>query len=262
MPNYAYKDLSEGVTQSVENDIERICVEFNIQFNSNFNENLLSLMKNVCLSTRVSREDSLVLVSSVYINNTEIKDRVIIITNDHDFHNWVDESTKELETSFVTVGLNMPKVEHISSMGKIVPHLEEQRNLTDSMESVTDFAIRYVTRVFMDTYSDPYYIGRIVRFEGLNAPEHTVYIKISAPKLEKSLYTVVLSKNLSFLYCPQKPALFWHNNKPLTEAFVPGKESIVSFVIGDKGIEDVFDMVNSEGNLVFVHPDSIDEAIR
>ena len=157
IPNYPYRDLADSVKNRVENDIDRIIHDFNIQFNCNFNDKILLPMQYVCLSTRISREDSLVLVSSVYKNSAEtIPDSVILLTNDHDFYKWANESMDEIVETFDSKGLKAPVVEHLSSVGTATPDLGSCHNLTSNIEDVSDFAKRYVTRCFMTSYKEKY----------------------------------------------------------------------------------------------------------
>lgn len=258
IPNYPYRDLAESVKVRVESDIDRIVHDFNIQFNCNFNDKILLPMQYVCLSTRISREDSLVLVSSVYKNSAEtIADSVILLTNDHDFYKWAKESMDEIVETFTSNGLKAPVVEHLSSVGTATPNLGSCQNLTNNIEDVSDFAKRYVTRCFMASYEEKYYIGKIIVRECPNAPRHLIGIKVSVPQLCNGIYLTILSKSLSFLYCPQNKVDFYHCGQSIGESFSPLEgDSYVSFIC-DEDNEEIFNKVNSEGNLVYIHPDSI-----
>ena len=74
---------------------------------------------------------------------------------------------------------------------------------------------------------------------------------------DKELYTFILTKNLSFLYSPKPKSILYHSGKQIEVPFSPeGGNSIVTFVCEENN-EEVFKAVNVEGNLVFIHPDSI-----
>lgn len=260
IPNYPYRDLAESVKVRVESDIDRIVHDFNIQFNCNFNDKILLPMQYVCLSTRISREDSLVLVSSVYKNSVEtIPDRVILLTNDHDFHKWANESMDEIVEAFTSKGLNAPVVEHLSSVGTAVPDFGSCNNLTNNIEDISEFAKRYVKRCFMASYKETYYIGKIIHRDCPNALQNMVGMKVSVPQLSNGLYLTILSESLSFLYCTQNKADFFHCGQSIGESFSPREgDSLVTFICDEEN-EDIFNQVNSEGNLVFIHPDSFDD---
>ena len=117
IPDYEYEgDLAEAVKKKVNEDVEKITNEFNIDFLNSFNDRLLGPMKAICLSTKISREDSLVLVSSVYKNSIEeVSERVILLTGDKDFYKWATNSRAEISTAF-NPG-KTPDIEHLDSLG-------------------------------------------------------------------------------------------------------------------------------------------------
>lgn len=256
IPNYPYRDLADSVKARVESDINRIVHDFNIQFNCNFNDKILLPMQYVCLSTRISREDSLVLVSSVYKNGVEtIPDKVILLTNDHDFHKWAIESKNEIENAFVAQGLNAPDIEHLSSVGKAAPDLGSEKNLIGIVEDVVDFSKRYIKRCFMSSFSQGY-IGKVVIRDCPNPPRHMIGIKVSVPQLTNGIYMAILSESLSFVYCPTNKPDFYHCGQSIGESFMAQEgDDFVTFIC-DEDDDEIFNSVNREGNLVFIHPDS------
>ncbi len=256
IPDYEYKgDLAEAVKNKVNEDIERITNDFGISFENGFNDKLLKPMKGVCLSTKISREDSLVLVSSVYKSSIEeVSERVVLLTGDKDFYDWAVESKNEIESVFNTS--NTPTIEHIKSIGNSIPgYTGGTKSLREKIDDVDELAVRYVKSCMMDTYKDSY-IGKVVLKNSTGAPNNMIAVKSEVKLENKELYMVILSKSLSFVYCPHPKSQLYHCGKPINVPFEPnGGNNIVTFVCDEKAKE-IFDVVNKEDNLVFYHPDN------
>ena len=85
--DYDYDLLKDVVKQKVDEEIQTVTRDFGVTFLRNTNRHLIAPMKEVCLSTKISKEDSLVLVSSLFKEDEEIiAEPVIILTNDGDFY--------------------------------------------------------------------------------------------------------------------------------------------------------------------------------
>lgn len=257
IPDYHYEgDLAKAVKELVDKDIDKITRDFKISFENSFNEKLLTPMKGICLSTKISREDSLVLVSSVYKNSVEeVSERVVLLTGDQDFYDWATNSKDEISSVF-TEG-KTPEIEHIATIGSNFPGFAGgTQSLKGKIDDIKELAIRYVMSCLMDTYKDTY-IGKVTIRECPGAPRNLIAFKSNVQLNSQELYLVVLSQTLSFVYCPQPVSKLCHCGHPIALPFVPVEgNSIVTFVCDEKEKE-VFDSVNNEGNLVFIHPDSL-----
>lgn len=256
IPDYEYEgDLALTVKKLVNKDIEKVTHDFAISFENNFNERLLTPMKGICLSTKISREDSLVLVSSVFKSSTEeVSEKVILLTGDKDFYDWASSSKDEISSVFE--GGRTPWVEHFASLGSsLTDHTGWPQSLKVENDNIKGLAVRYVISCLMETYKNSY-IGKVIIRKCEGAPNNLIAVK-SEVKLEKQdLYLVILSKTLSFIFCPEPKSILYHCGEPLKLPFEPvDGNNIVTFTC-DNNNEAVFNTVNSEGNLVFIHPEN------
>ncbi len=257
IPNYPYNDLAEAIKNHVGDEVDQITGDFNIQFSCNFNENLLVPMMKVCLSTKVSREDSLVLVSSIYKNSTEkISEDVIILTNDGDFERWTQESKEIITSVLQDFEVNLPYVEHVSKIGTIIPTGGQKNLYNENVENAEELAIDYITRILLWKYKDHYIGNTIVRICP-NPPAGLIAFMPKRALTEANQYLIILDKKLRFVYCPQPKSVFYHRGSPISSPYNPeGGNSIVTFVCNETN-EEVYNAVKAEGNLIFVHPDAI-----
>lgn len=257
IPDYEYQgDLAEAVKKKVDEDVMKIINEFNISFTNTFNDKLLGPMKRICLSTKISREDSLVLVSSVYKNSIEeVSEKVILLTGDKDFYEWATNSRAEISTVFNDG--KTPIIEHIGSLGNAVAGFTggTQSLKNNEIADVNYLAIQYVMTCLMDAYKYRL-LGKVTIRECVHAPKHLIAFKAEKELKVKEMYTFVLTKSLSFLYSPKLISKFYHKGKPIEVPFSPkGGDNLVTFVC-DEDNEEVFKLVNEEGNLIFIHPEN------
>lgn len=256
IPDYEYEgELAKVVRELVDKDIDKITHDFDISFGNNFNERLLTPMKGICLSTKISREDSLVLVSSVFKSSTEeVSEKVILLTGDKDFYEWATASKEEISSVFEDG--KTPGIEHFSSLGtSLANQAGWPKNLKVDIANVQELAARYVMSCLMETYKDSY-MGKVTVRECEGAPKNLIAIKSEVNLNQKEFYLVILSKSLSFVYCPEPKSKFYHCGKPIRPPFEPKDGNNIVTLTCKEDSEEVFNAVNREGNLVFIHPEN------
>lgn len=260
IPHYSYEgELIAPVKSQVDNDIDRIVNDFHIDFDSRFNEDLLAPMKEICLTTKISREDSLVLVSSQFRGNKRVmKDKVVLLTNDDDFDKWSGGARNEIEMILINHGLSMPNVDHIGRLGHMFGEGKTNWDLRAENDGV-EIAKKYVVECL-----DKMYIGNFIGVitpadNAPQAPAHTLFVKMKTPALDNHLYTVILDKDLHFLYCPQNQADFYFEHHSIGDSILKeGRDITLGYVcqMREGEEEDIFNKLNQRGNLVYIHPDS------
>ena len=116
--------------------------DFGIEFLRNTNNHIVGTMKEVCLSTKISKEDSLVLVTSLFRENEEIiTEPVILLTNDSEFCKFANSSKDYIGDVLAEEGLQNPGVEYVSTVGKVA-NCGKVKNLTQDIDM---FVADYLT---------------------------------------------------------------------------------------------------------------------
>lgn len=258
--DYGYDSLKDVVKQKVDEEIERVTREFGITFLRNNNTLLVGPMKEVCLSTRISKEDSLVLVSTLFREKEEIiTEPVILLTNDSEFCKFANLSKEYIGSVLAEEGLLNPGVECVNTIGKVV-NFKTVKNLTQEIEDINKCVADYLIACMKELF-DEYYIGNTLKVNFKNAPAHTLGIDVKTPELKNRLFIAIVSKDMDYIYCPRAQADFHKGQNSIGEKFVPQKDdSHVSFVCDTEDVvvsDEIFNKLNDDGNLVFVHPDSI-----
>lgn len=260
IPHYPYQgELVNPVVTKVDSEIERIVNDFRISFDSVFNDQLLALMKDVCLPTKISKEDSLVLVSSLFRGEEKVPPyKVILLTNDDDFEKWCNQYKPAIEQALQEKGYTMPYVENVRTVGMMFGENERRWDLRNEGDGKA-IAIEYVTACLHKMYAENF-IGSVTPADNApNAPAHTLFLKMKTEVLDNHLYTIVLDKGLTFLCCPQNQADFYFNHSSIGESITKEDRDItLGYVCNLREGEDeaVFEKLNQRGNLVFIHPDS------
>ena len=264
IPNLKYDTLQEAVNCAVTNDERSITNDFNISFQCGFNKNLIKPTKEICLCSRISREDSLVMVSSIYKSNDEIiKDKVIILTNDDDFYSWYCESQPSIDAIFSEIG-NIPNLVKIAN---ITNSRGQKIDLTNQgIEDSSAFCISYIKDLIFNSFGE-LYKGQSVDMNCPAAPNNCVGIKVKATQFESESYCIVIGAKLDFLYCIPHPIALYHCKKPVDKVFIPQqREDKASFILDlskDSSFDDkdqqykdaVINKIKEPNNLIFLHPD-------
>lgn len=258
--DYDYDSLKDVVKQKLDEEIERVTREFGITFLRNNNNRLVGPMKEVCLSTKISKEDSLVLVSSLFREKEVIiTEPVILLTNDGDFCKYANLSKEYIGSVLAEEGLLSPGIEHVNTIGKVA-NCKNVKNLTQEIEDINRSVADYLTASMRELFGK-YYIGNTIKVSFKNAPAHTLGIDVKTPELKNGLFIAIVSKDMDYIFCPRAQADFHKGDNSIGEKFVPQKhDSHVSFVCDTEDVvvsDEIFNRLNDDGNLVFIHPDSI-----
>ena len=249
------KDQIENELKIIIQDLEIICDE-NILHNS-----LLAPTKEINLFTKISREDSLISVSSVWQEISTKENFVVLLTKDKPF---VD-SFREIDLQFIfdNYGLTSPIVEHIESMqlsGTYYLNLTEKRHDTQIPEY-----LKSKIKELIINRNHQYYLGKTIPpGNSPNFPRNVVCFRLlENTELKNNLYLTIIGRDLDFIYSTKLPVNDFHDqtsiqNYPLLKA--------VATDISFKPMEDnngtptalpanVLDRLRESGNLVFINPD-------
>lgn len=264
IPNLKYDTLQEAVNNAVQKDERAIANDYNISFLCGFNKNLIKPTKEICLCSRISKEDSLVMASSIYKSDDEIiQEKLILLTNDDDFYSWYGESKGSIDAVFSNIG-NVPELVKIKD---ITNENKQKIDLTaQAAADPSDFCISFVRGIIISFYKK-YFVGTTKNIISPSAPSNCVGIKVSADQLENKSYCMILGKNLDFLYCIPHQIDLYHCKKPVEKEFTPkpganqasftidfGKDDIINHLDKDEQNK-ILAKIKEAGNLVFLHPD-------
>lgn len=265
IPNIKFEDVIADIQKEVNSEVEKILTEFKINYQySQFHEDQLSPTFDVCLSSKFSNQDSLVLVSSVLPLPNTTYDNIVLLTNDSAFTNSFE--TGQIKETLDNHSISCPKVYSInnipiSSGGNIDLKVNNERA---ALENKTN---QKILEIISEKMKD-FFMGRTFTPNNQNLPDGVVPFKlIKNFSVKSNIYITVIGKNLDFIYTSKnKIASLQHNGTALNDGFVsPADKKInVAFRIQDtneNGEEvavnaEIVNALRAEGNFVFIHPDS------
>lgn len=252
IPNFPYESLKQVIAENITKEESTIINDYKITFSCSLNKYLLKPTRDICLVSKISKEDSLVLCSALYEDEATVNEKIILLTNDKDFHDWYKESSFEIASALATIVNEIPKVEHIDKIHWDGGGDISLRNEIPS-EQIEQFTIGYVKHLFIEHYNN-YYIGSTCSCPP-TAPKKCIGVKV-ANECDNLVYVIIISKELDFLYCTPHKIDMYHKNKSVEGKFIPHEgNNQVSFLLNEDNSELLLKLQSKE-NLIFRHPDN------
>lgn len=259
-PNANFEDEIENIKDAVNEEVEKISNDFNIDFEySTFHQDQILPTIEVCLSSKISNQDSLVLISSVLPQSKETEN-IVLLTNDGSFISSYNKAN--VSTILNSLSIKSPElisVENVPENIKLVG-----KDSTPNVDLVGRFN-KLLANLILKKMNH-YYIGKTFPPTGAKFPDDCISISLVLEKtLNNGLYITIIGKDLDFIYSSKKPVEYWNNGTALGAQFIPEQEnrnvSCRMVEINEDGHEtpvqqDIINSLRSEGNMVFVHPDN------
>lgn len=258
-----FHSLLPQIRTNVETEKDRISSEFGIIFKSGFHKDLFNPTSDICLSTKISKEDSLVLVSSILPNGGDINQNVIFLTNDTDFHSWFYE--KEVETNIDTIfqqhDIPKPDLQHVK---KIKGDNEQRHNLTENVDlnDIIGSLNAYIKKNLIQKL-DKLYIGTSFKPRDKGIPDDCICLEAnSSNPIINNKHITIIGNDIDFAYNIENKVSFWNNGKEIPEkGFTPTDDNNhLSFKLQiDDSIQEkstILAKLRDVGHLIFVHPDN------
>ena len=255
----AYKNV---IKTQIESELEIIIQDLEIVCDDNLlHDSLLSPTKDINLFSKISREDSLVLVSSLWPEESIKETFVVLLTRDKPFVDSYNEL--DLEEIFEKYSLNSPTVEHIESMqlnGSY--HL----NLTESSQDghIPEYLLSKIKELIIKKNQTCFLGKTIPPGKSDKFPTDVVCFRLNEnTDLNNNLYLTIIGKDLDFIYSTKLPIQNFYDQVPITS--YPLNKTIptnISFR-PTEDIDgtptplpaDVVSRLRETGNLVFINPD-------
>jgi len=216
---------------------------------------------DICLSSKISNQDSLVLVSSVLTHPNKNHSNVVLLTNDHSFVSSYIES--KIETTLSGYSINAPNIYSINSINvKGCPSIAlKQENNKDILRANVK---RIILKLIVQRLNS-FYMGKT--FIPKNAlPEGVICFKLNKGfVVRRNIYITVISKDLDFIYTSKKViSALQYSNSELSDGYISKGIINVAYKlvdINEEGLEvsvqpEIISAIRCEGNFVFIHPDT------
>ncbi len=260
VPGYKdyYHSIKDDIMINTKRDLE-IINSSEIEIRGLIHDGIWFPTIDVCLNSRLNREDSLVTLSSLMPEEDYVKKFISIITNDKDFHHFF-YSSPTIDTVFTEHDILKPVINSIVAIkgaGKSI------NNLTDANieNQAGNIALNYILHSIV-IKNKSLFIGETDASFSTKNPE-IIGIKLDTDcQLEKDDYLVFISRNLDwFMVLPEKIAEFRDKSNSKIDFPINGEIDKMVFKlpeIEDEEIKnnraDFLQEIKSTGNLVFKYP--------
>ncbi|UJS17369.1 MAG: hypothetical protein L3J17_15875 [Candidatus Jettenia sp.] len=261
-PEVKFEDIQLTIKTKVEEELSKITKDFSIEYSKNIIHNgLLQPTFDICLSSKISKEDSLVLCSAVLPNEQISEDFVLILSNDRQFVQ--DSSETKLNEIFRNHSIKKPLVEYLKDF-KLEDGTKIDLTISENIDKVPDFVIKKLKELVIKKNKD-LFLGKTIKCAS-KSPSNTICFNLESNTfLNKDIYIVIIGSDLNFFYSIKARGEFWNHEEIKSYPFQSTSVEPISFLIYDKsddGIKkelasEIIEMLSKSGNLVFIHPHSL-----
>lgn len=256
-----YEDVYTDITKKVNADLKIINDDFGIYYSEfELHKNLWEPHTELVLSSKLSKEDSLVILSSIFPDAIKKEEHIIFFTNDKQFYRAFcgneKERMKEIDNVFETHNLKHPQVFKLNDIklldGDPINLLE-----TSETEELISFVQSFIKEQ-IGIKTDKLFLGHTIRCEANNSSNLFCFELNIDFELNQNIFIVVILKDLSNIYSISTPLSdFWNYSKIENYPYKTTDKikSRISIKISDID-PDLLSVISQTGNYVFVHPHS------
>jgi hypothetical protein len=263
-PELDFSKIKDQIKQEVESEIETLINIHYIDYKGNLlHDGLLEPTVEVCLSTKISKEDSLVLISALLPEKQKPETKISLITKDKQFTEAYEDF--DLEPIFKSFSLTKPLVEHIKGISlsdgttvNLTLSTDDARLPAFWIDKIKEMIIEKNKHLYLGKTMAPHSPGKL--------PQNCVCFKLNAnTDLPKNIVVTFISNSLDFIYST-KVAIeeFWNNARIETYPYSSQEIANIAFLANEKNDNndlvpidlDIVQRLREENHLVFIHPDS------
>ncbi len=227
-------------------------------------DDLLSPTKDLNLFSKLSREDSIVCISSIWPDDSTKESFVVLLTRDKPFVDSYNEIG--LASVFSNYNLIPPIINHVKDfklgVGKKV-------NLTDLNDDtkLPSFLPNKLTELIVEK-NQSLFLGKTFPPSGAGFPSDAICFKLQPnTSLNSNIYLTIIGKNLDFIYSVKCSVSDFFYNSPTPISVYPftiTTEANIAFTPKEDstGVKlslttSIINRLREEGNLIFINPDSM-----
>lgn len=266
-PELKYVETYETIKKSVEEELIRIDRDFGIVYeNINLHSDLWKPHQELVLSTRISKEDSLLLLSSIFPDSFKKEDHLILLTNDGQFYKALEQDVEASNNVFEENGLTKSHTYYLKDI--LLGKSNFSLNLIDDNNGLTDDDVKNYVKEFIIEHikkkNKDIFLGETIACEcSAELKKKLLCFKLEdGQKLVENMYISILTKDFKLYNHPCKLSNFkcYGDIQLPYESTEDEKSKRISVELldedGDLLGEELMKNIISAGNSIFIHPDS------
>lgn len=247
-----YDEFKKDIIQQVNSDLDLIRTDLSIDFDDHvLHDELVYPTNSLCLTTKISKEDCLMMISCMYPTKDQKLDQCLLLSRDKQCHKAYRSNQIEIDAVFNQNKLNKPTL--IRTQNFQIGNGGKMYNLYDEDGSIPieDFWISLILVSLKDKLPD-LYVGKTYVHGGSEIGKKCIYFEMDGDDkvLKESDGLVFIANDLSRLVVLGKPFEFWNNKKIEKLPYSNPDDSKYSFK--PQGLApEILVKLREKGNLVF-----------
>ncbi len=246
-----YDEYKTTVINKVEEDLKKIKEQLDIDFDDHvLHEKLIEPTKDICLSTNISREDTLVMVSCVFPKPDYKLPFGVILSNDKQYKDAFDNSKDTIENTFKKKEISIPSFLSIKQL-QYEKETIINLNVQDINIDITLLWNWIVRQMIMKKHCDAFVGETIVPMKRLT---NCIAIskKDAIPTIYDSEGLVFIPNDLSRTIIIEKNKNYWNSGVEITELPYTNTAD-VEYNLEVSCSESDMNVLCKKGNLVFYY---------
>lgn len=248
-----YNTVKKEISESIKQELNHLRDDLNLDFNEHvLHEGLVSPTNNLCLSTKISKEDCLVLISCINPQKEIKLNQCILLTRDKQYTKAYRENQTDVDNIFSTYGLTLPvflRTADLTGQNGTKINLYQTNSTADM--NITEIWNDIILNTLKKKHNDTY-LGETYTFGRAGIPAKCIYFTMDDcnKELTNSNGLLFISKDLKYKISLQGPFEYWNNTKINALPYSNPNDTKYSFLptsITDEQLK----ILRRQGNLVF-----------
>ena len=244
-----YNNVKSDISETIANELNTLRDDLNLDFNEHvLHDALIAPTNNLCLSTKISKEDCLIMISCMHPQKEEKLEQCILLSRDGQYNKAYNENKTDVEKIFHTNKLSLPCF-------KRTANLIDKQGKHYNLYSKTNIDIKNIwNEIILESLKSKLndsYIGETYAFGDTGTAANCIYFKLKDKneELRESAGLLFIPKNLSNKISIAGPFEFWNKQKislPYRNPDFP-KYSFLPKKLNPETLQ----LLRKDGNLVF-----------
>lgn len=270
-PELDYEMCFKEIKEGIESELQKLNDDFGIQYNDHIlHQGLWNPHQELLLSSRLSKEDCLVLLSSIYPQEFEKMSHSIFLTNDNQFYDSfcgkADYRMAAIDEVFEQNNLLKPETFNIK---KISLNDSGTYNLTTLIENdIIDQLAKDFIFEQISLKNENLILGKTIKCDCSKERKKSMlcFDLHKEVELPEKLYTTILYKSDNHVKLYVHHAIFkdfYHVNKIESFPYIATEDPEsrhITLLLKDKDGQflegNLMKSLTEKGNVVFIHPDN------
>lgn len=216
--NVDYNDHKDEIKATISQELNKLKLDLNINFDEHvLHENLIHPTNSLCLSTKISKEDCLVMVSCMNPTSS-IEDKLrncILLSRDDQYCKAFDEGKADAIQVFHENELELPEMLRTESLSSSSNATQYNLYQEGGQEIQVEAFWEDLVKDHLKTNLGNLYLGETYVYGNKSPEDKCVYFALDNPEkfLEHSDGLFFISPDLSERYSVSGPFEYWNNKK-------------------------------------------------